>query len=65
MPNQNNTPNGVADNTGYFPTQLLVGASTGQRPSPPTTFQCYFDTTLDKPVWYDGSDWRDATGAIV
>ena len=23
----------------------------------------YFDTTLGKPVWYDGADWVDATGA--
>ena len=23
----------------------------------------YFDTTLGLPVWWDGSDWLDATGA--
>lgn len=23
----------------------------------------YFDTTLGQPIWYDGSDWVDATGA--
>lgn len=23
----------------------------------------YFDTTLGKPIWYDGSGWVDATGA--
>ena len=26
---------------------------------------CIFDTTLGKPVWYNGTDWVDATGAIV
>jgi len=25
----------------------------------------YFDTTLGKPVWYNGSGWVDATGASV
>lgn len=24
-----------------------------------------FDTTLGKPLWSDGTDWRDATGTIV
>lgn len=23
----------------------------------------YFDTTLGHPVWWDGSDWVDASGA--
>jgi hypothetical protein len=27
--------------------------------------QFYFDTTLGFPVWYDGTDWVDATGAAV
>jgi peptidoglycan/xylan/chitin deacetylase (PgdA/CDA1 family) len=26
---------------------------------------CIFDTTLGKPVWYNGTNWVDATGAIV
>lgn len=25
----------------------------------------FFDTTLGKPVWYDGTNWVDATGATV
>ena len=25
----------------------------------------YFDTTLNKPIWYTGSAWVDATGASV
>jgi hypothetical protein len=30
--------------------------------------QFYFDTdlgTTGKPIWYDGSDWVDATGTVV
>lgn len=25
----------------------------------------YFDTTLGKPIWYNGTGWVDATGASV
>lgn len=25
----------------------------------------YFDTTINKPIFYDGSKWIDATGATV
>ena len=27
--------------------------------------QYYFDTTLGIPIWYDGTNWVDATGATV
>ena len=27
--------------------------------------QYYFDTTLGIPIWYDGTDWVDATGTVV
>ena len=27
--------------------------------------QFYFDTTLGYPVWYDGTDWVDATGTVA
>lgn len=26
---------------------------------------CYFDETLKKPIWYDGSRWVDSTGTAV
>lgn len=41
------------------------GGPTSERPSAPVTFQSYFDTTLGKPIWYEGINWVDATGAIV
>lgn len=25
----------------------------------------YFDTTLGKPIWWNGNDWVDATGTTV
>lgn len=27
--------------------------------------QMFFDTTLGQPIWYDGTDWVDATGTSV
>jgi hypothetical protein len=29
------------------------------------TGQYYFDTTLGIPIWWDGTNWVDATGATV
>jgi len=43
--------------------------SSGNTASRPATFlvigQQYFDTTLGYPIWYDGTDWVDATGTVV
>lgn len=38
---------------------------TSSRPSDPTITQAYFDTTLDEPIWWDGSQWIDAMGGAV
>jgi hypothetical protein len=27
--------------------------------------QQYFDTDLNLPIWYDGTDWIDAAGNVV
>lgn len=43
---------------------ILTGA-TNYRPLTPTTGACYFDQTLNKPVWWNGKNWVDATGATV
>jgi len=42
--------------------------STGARPATGrTTGQVYYDTTLNKPIWWNGTTgtWKDATGANV
>ena len=31
----------------------------------PVLGMMYFDTDEGKPIWYDGTDWVDATGTIV
>ena len=32
------------------------------RPEDPKEGQCYFDTTLKQPIWFDGEGWVDAMG---
>jgi hypothetical protein len=44
---------------------LDIGGVTGSRPSTPHNYQTYFDTTIGKPIWYNGAAWVDATGATV
>lgn len=38
---------------------------TTSRPVAPEIAEMYFDTTLGHPIWYDGSQWVDATGTGV
>lgn len=45
--------------------QPLQSGSTSQRPNRPPVGTMYFDTTLRKPVWWNGKGWQDATGASV
>ena len=57
---------------------ILIGCSTietnfiksnptsgNERPSEKTEGQQFFDTTINKPIWWTGSKWVDATGADV
>ncbi|WP_063285576.1 hypothetical protein [Secundilactobacillus collinoides] len=43
---------------------LSMGATT-DRPTGQVTGYQYFDTTLNKPIWYTGTAWVDATGTTV
>jgi hypothetical protein len=38
---------------------------TSARPLFPAVTQMYFDTTLDEPIWWNGSGWINAMGASV
>lgn len=39
--------------------------TTQQRPTEINLGFQYFDTTLNKPIWWTGKKWVDATGADV
>lgn len=60
------------DNTGTpqlaQPTSADVvpaSGTTAARPTVHATGQPYFDTTLGKPIWWNGTNWVDATGTVV
>lgn len=38
---------------------------TSNRPNSPNKGTIYFDTTLNKPIWWTGTKWVDATGTDV
>ncbi len=43
------------------------GGPSAARPGAPAPYQCYFDTTLGTPVWWNPAltHWVNATGAQV
>lgn len=43
---------------------VVQSGTTGSRPSG-VLGKMFFDTTLGIPIWYDGTNWVDATGATV
>jgi hypothetical protein len=51
-----------------FTQNINIPASGATADRPTTSLQVgqfYFDTTLGYPVWYNGTDWVDATGTVV
>jgi hypothetical protein len=48
---------------------LLLTPSAGDTASRPTNGlqigQQYFDTTINRPIWWDGTNWINAAGTIV
>lgn len=47
------------------PKDAKVTGSTSDRPTGIKIGFFYKDTTLNKPIWWDGTNWVDATGATV
>jgi len=48
--------------------RLLRDAMTGttaQRPVAPVISQKYYDTTILKPIWWNGTVWKDGANATV
>ena len=45
--------------------KINQAGSTAARPTTAVLGQCYFDTELNKPIWFNGTDWVDYTGTIV
>lgn len=51
--------------TGWVPIQSAISGTTAQRPTVTTVGFRYFDTTLGKPAWWNGTSWVDGTGTVV
>ena len=43
----------------------LVGATANRPTMIKASHTPYLDTDLNKPIWYNGTDWVDATGTVV
>lgn len=43
----------------------LNSGATGARPTATVIGWSYFDTTVGKPIWWNGSVWKDAAGSTV
>lgn len=53
-------------NNGIFNGVVKVGyGSTSNRPTDAESGSMWFDSTLGKPIWKNGSNWVDASGARV
>lgn len=44
---------------------VTLNGTTGLRPTAPVTGQFYYDITLGIPIWWNGSNWKDAAGNTV
>lgn len=49
----------------YYSSAFPDKGNTDSRPTNISNNYQYFDTTLNKPIWWTGSKWVDATGATV
>lgn len=47
--------------------QVLKPSSgtSSERPIEPLVGKMFYDTTLNKPIWFNGSVWKDAIGTEV
>jgi len=54
----------LEDPANRLPSQAIY-ATTAGRPTVRPLGYSIFDTTLGKPIWWNGTVWKDATGATV
>jgi hypothetical protein len=50
---------------GWIREYVYRAGATADRPASPVTGQMFFDTTLGTPIWWNGSNWIDASGTTV
>lgn len=52
-------------NNQFERTSAIQWGATSARPTSPYPWQPYGDSTLNKPIWHNGTNWVDATGTTV
>ena len=50
---------------GWRAVQISLGGDTASRPTGVPLAFMYFDQTIQKPIWWNGTVWKDSTGTIV
>ena len=45
--------------------KTIVICPSSRRPESPIQGDSCYDTSINKPIWWDGSNWIDATGTVV
>jgi hypothetical protein len=55
----------TAVNSEERPIALILHGATTNRPTFPFAGMEYFDSTLNKPIWFNGTSWVDAYGTTV
>ena len=57
---------GAVDHNQNVSSQVVWSSGvTGSRPGSPVLGERFFDTTLGHPIWFDSTNWVDATGSTV
>ena len=51
-------------NTGWMPINA-VGGNSAYRPTSKYLGMCYFDSTIGKPIWWNGTTWVDSAGTTA
>lgn len=52
-------------NSSWYPMQAITSGPTSSRPTGVPRGFVYYDTTLGRPVWWHGPEWKDATGTTA
>jgi hypothetical protein len=45
--------------------RMLGIGDIAERPNNPSVGTQFYDTSLQRPVWWDGAGWRDAGGSVA
>lgn len=44
---------------------IILSGTTSQRPTNVKIGSTYFDSSLNKPIWWNGTNWVDSSGEVV